>query len=1008
MTPKTWTEAALSEDPAVAVLEKLGYEYVPPEVLEAERETFKEAILAGRLRKAGATPQPEAHYRERRPRCPGQVTHATGTSLGEINQALHVAITHGVTVQQDMGHGVQGQTVRLIDFDDPSQNELLVTRQFKVKGATKHVIADAVVFVNGLPLAVLELKNPTLGDAWLHDAVDQLTRYQEGAEGYRDLGAPQLFETVQLLVATCGLRAAYGTVGTPQRFFAEWKTPYPALEEEVATALGKKPTPQDVALWGLFQPANLLDIVRNFVVFENDKKASRDHQQAPPVSAVPGGQQGDRPHQGRQGPRGPRRRRLAHAGVGQVAHDALARAQAPARPAFEQPDPRDRHRPDRSRRSDHGTFQPPASRTRTAPTACATCGSSSPARPGMTLTTTVQKFQDLAAADGGRGAPPVLNEPTNIFVLVDEAHRTQYRQPRRQHARGPTEGCFLGFTGTPIDKKDRSTSQTFGPYIDTYTIEQAVPDGATVPIFYESRLPELRIVGSILDSLFDRVFADRTEGGAGGHQAQVRHRGEPIAGAPKRIEAICLDLIEHYTKFIQPNGFKAQIVACSRDAAVTYKETLDRLNAPAVGDHHVSGTNDDEAHLVKHHTSDQERKTLIERFKKHGRPALHPRRLRHAHHRASTRRSSRSCTSTPRCREHTLLQAIARVNRTDDGKTYGLVVDYWGVSEALQEALAIFSPERREGSDEAEARRAAAAPGAARGRDEVLREGEGQERPRRVRRRAGARGRARASSTRPSAASPEPRHGPARSGRPALRDGHEVARQGPAGRAGPVPRRTSSTSRDCGAKVRKLIEEAIVADGIEILVKQVSLFSKEFDEKVEALKSHEAKASEMEHAIRARDPRQARREPGLLHLAPGAAREDHRGPEGEADRRRQAARAAQGAGCRGEERGLRGAGRRAHGHGLRHLRRARQGHAVPKAGEAVAKYQASRQKLAALVEEAIDPVRGDPGVDQKAEVQKDMRRAIKDHLLAAQVLDAGQRDAMTTTIVDVAKVRRGR
>jgi type I restriction enzyme R subunit len=269
-----WTEAALSEDPAVEVLVRLGYSYVPPEVLDAERETFKDAILAGRLRKSIERLNPHLTY-DNVGRAVRAITHATGTSLGEINQGLHVAITHGITVQQDMGHGVQGQTVRLIDFDDPSRNDLLVTRQFKVKGATKHVIADAVVFVNGLPIAVLELKNPTLGDAWLHDAVDQLTRYQEGAEGYRDLGAPQLFNAVQLVVAACGLRAAYGTVGTPQRFFAEWKTPYPALEEEVAAALGKKPTPQDVALWGLFQPANLLDIVRNFVVYENDKKASR-------------------------------------------------------------------------------------------------------------------------------------------------------------------------------------------------------------------------------------------------------------------------------------------------------------------------------------------------------------------------------------------------------------------------------------------------------------------------------------------------------------------------------------------------------------------------------------------------------------------------------------------------------------------------------------------------------------------------------------------------------------
>ena len=139
--------------------------------------------------------------------------------------------------------------------------------------------------------------------------------------------------------------------------------------------------------------------------------------------------------------------------------------------------------------------------------------------------------------------------------------------------------CFLGFTGTPIDKKDRSTLRTFGPYIDAYTIEQAVQDGATVPIFYESRLPDLQIIGKTLDQVFEHVFADRTED----ERAAIKQRfaaEQAIAGAPRRIETICLDLIEHFTKFIAPNRFKAQVVATSRDAAVTYKETLDRLNGP--------------------------------------------------------------------------------------------------------------------------------------------------------------------------------------------------------------------------------------------------------------------------------------------------------------------------------------------------------------------------------------------------------------------------------------------
>ena len=173
--------------------------------------------------------------------------------------------------------------------------------------------------------------------------------------------------------------------------------------------------------------------------------------------------------------------------------------------------------------------------------------------------------------------------------------------------------CFLGFTGTPIDKKDRSTLPTFGPYIDTYTIEQAVQDKATVPIFYESRLPDLQIIGKTLDQVFEHVFAHRTED----ERAAIKQRfatEQAIAGAPRRIETICLDLIEHFTKFIAPNRFKAQVVATSRDAAVAYKETLDRLNGPESVVVMSAGHND-EARLARWHLPKDQQEQAIDRFK---------------------------------------------------------------------------------------------------------------------------------------------------------------------------------------------------------------------------------------------------------------------------------------------------------------------------------------------------------------------------------------------------------
>ncbi|MCP4653991.1 MAG: DEAD/DEAH box helicase, partial [bacterium] len=196
--------------------------------------------------------------------------------------------------------------------------------------------------------------------------------------------------------------------------------------------------------------------------------------------------------------------------------------------------------------------------------------------------------------------------------FTDEAHRTQYGSLAANLRTALPNAVFLGFTGTPIDKKDRSTLGTFGPYIDRYTVEQAVADEATVPIFYEGRLPELRIVGQTLDRLFDRVFADRS---AAEREAVKRKYAteRAVAEAPRRIEMICLDLVEHFQQSIRPGGFKAQVVAVSREAAATYKEALDRLNAPASAVVFSEERGDSER-MARHHTTEAERKALRRRF----------------------------------------------------------------------------------------------------------------------------------------------------------------------------------------------------------------------------------------------------------------------------------------------------------------------------------------------------------------------------------------------------------
>jgi len=268
-----WNELYLAENPAIALLQQLGYAYLDPEDDDSARTSLKETVLTDRLAAVLKKINPRLTP-DNISKAVKAVTNLQAASLPEANEHLYTTLTYGISLEQDRGDGKQNYTVRFIDFDQPANNEFLVARQYKVLGTQDHIISDIVVFANGIPLAVIECKSPTIGDKWLHEGVRQLLRYQEATDEYRGLGAPRLFETVQLVIATCGERAVFGTVGTPQRFWAEWKVPYPLTVAELGKRLGRKPTGQDIALYGLLEPKNLLDHVRNFVVFDTESGKS--------------------------------------------------------------------------------------------------------------------------------------------------------------------------------------------------------------------------------------------------------------------------------------------------------------------------------------------------------------------------------------------------------------------------------------------------------------------------------------------------------------------------------------------------------------------------------------------------------------------------------------------------------------------------------------------------------------------------------------------------------------
>ena len=1005
MTPKAtgWDELHLAEDPAVELLQSLGYTYVPPEDLELERASFKEPILTGRLNLALSRLNPWLSG-PNLTNAVRAVTQVPAASLAEANQKLYTSLTYGIALEQDRGDGRKSHTVRFLDFDKPDRNEWIVTRQYRVLGSKKHVIPDVVAFVNGLPLAVIECKSPTIGVDWKAEAVKQLHRYQEAGTRWKDQGAPKLFEAAQILVGTCGERAVYGTVGTPDRFFLEWKEPYPLSAVQLGQKLGRMPTPQDILLYGLLEPRNLLDIVRNFVVFEvEDGRAVRKLTRYKQFIAV-----NEAMRRIRTAPKPSARGGIVWHTQGSGKSLTMLWLALKLRRDESQQQPAVVIVTDRTKldRQISGVFT--------------ACGFPNPERAdsvrglrrilehptGRTVMTTIQKFQELTGPGAGprRGqVHPTLSEAANIFVMVDEAHRTQYQSLAANMRQALPNACFLGFTGTPIDKKDRSTLRTFGSYIDTYTIEQAVRDKATVPIFYESRLAELQIIGQTIDQVFDRVFADRSEE----ERAAIKRRfatEQEIAGAPRRIEAICLDLIDHFNQFIAPNGFKAQVVATSRHAAVSYKETLDRLNGPESALIMSSGHNDEER-LARWHLGKEEQDRVIERFKDHD-DALAMLVVCDMLLTGFDAPVEQVMYLDAPLREHTLLQAIARVNRPHgEEKTYGLVVDYWGVSAKLQEALAIFSTTEIQG---------ALTPS-------------GEELPRLQRRHAAAMrffqsvGDTNDLDACVRVLEPEDVRAEfdlafrrfSQSMDMLLPDQRALAYHADLRWLGKIRGTARARYRDdrldlsgCGEKVRQLIADAVAADGIEILVREVQLFSPEFDEKVEALETDDAKASEMEHAIRHEINVRVEENPAFYQSL------RQRLEEIIEQRRLERLDAAQQLSLlnslredlKGEQAKAQDIGLDARGFAIYGL--LKEGRPI-QAGEKTVPYEAANRELASLIDEAVAPFTELVDWHQKEDVQREMRSKIK-RLLRAGGISPKAVDALAVEIVDLAKVRTDR
>ncbi|MDW5551645.1 type I restriction endonuclease subunit R [Methanosarcina sp.] len=830
------------EDPAVEILTQyLGWEEFDSKATEKLRESLKEVVLAPKLEEAIRRINPWIS-KENIGRVVRSIVNVQATSVLEVNEKVQGILERGTTVAQDLGDGLglKGRDVFLIDYENPENNEFTVVRQFRVEHH-KENIPDLVFFVNGIPIVVIECKRPDIRNP-IEEGFKQVSRYQEAQSRFRNAGIPQLFNTVQVIAVTCRDKTVYGTNYTPGRYWSEWKEAYPLNLDSLIAKLGRIPTAQDIFLFGVCSKENLLDLIRNFIVFEREngktvKKLAR-YQQFRAVNKIL-----------KNITKAEREGGVIWHWQGSGKSLTMLWTAVKIRHRKELGNPTLVVITDRTDLDSqiHGTFE--------------RCGFPNPIKArnsknlqellskptGQTIMSTVQKFQDVTSDNN---IYPVLTEESNIFVLVDEAHRSQYKSLAANMRRALPNACFIGFTGTPISKKNRDTFETFGPEIDRYDHNQSVNDGMTVPIYYESRMAELQIEGYGLEELFDRIFT----GYSPEEKEAIKKKyitKEEIAASSPRLRAIALDLVKHYEEYIMPNGFKAQIVAVNRKAAIKYKEILDNINAPS--SELLISVEHNETDYSPYRKTKSEEEEIIRRFKEEKDPKILV-----VCDKLTTGFDAPveqvMYLDSP-LKEHNLLQAMGRVNRKFAHKGYGLVVDYWGVAEELQNALKMYSEEGIEGMIREDYKKEIlpklqAANRAALDFFQDVEKGDYSESYTELcvrylepeDRRVVFDQRFKLFSNYMDMLLPDPK---------ALDYLQDLKWLGEVRMTARNRYRDSLLSlEDCSEKVRKLIEDHIRVKDVTQLLEPTSIYSEDFEKELEKLSSAEAKASEIEHAIK--------------------------------------------------------------------------------------------------------------------------------------------------------------
>jgi type I restriction enzyme R subunit len=730
-----WLTEKDVEDAAIGYFKDLGYDYVhgariAPDGHQPERETFADVLLVERLEEAVARINPKLPH-EALAEAVRKVIRLDAPSLVANNEAFHDLLVQGVTVE--IG-GKDGETiypvVKLVDFDEPDANEFLVVNQFVVKEGKQARIPDMVVFVNGLPLAVFELKNAGSENAGIDKAYQQLQTYK------RKDNIPTLFHYNEVLVISDGLNARLGTITSGQERFARWRT-IDGEKEAPATTLEL-----EVLIRGIFDKRRLLELVRSFIVFEHDdkdvaKKLAGYHQFHAVQSALDATLRAT-------SPKGDRKVGVVWHTQGSGKSLTMTFYAGKVIQALDNPTLviiTDRNDLDGQL---FGTFCRCDKLLRQTPSQAQgrdDLRDKLNVASGGVVFTTIQKF----LPDGPGEKYPVLSDRRNIVVIADEAHRSQYGLRGKlvvnddeyepppsdrvlmaaesqakvvngkngkpssvppgahmvygfaRHMRDALPNAsFIAFTGTPVSLTDRNTQAVFGEYISIYDIQQAVADGATVPIYYESRVAKLDLPES-LKPVIDEEFEEVTEDEEENQKQKLKSRWaqlEALVGSDRRLANIAVDIVAHFDRRNDQMPGKGMIVCMSRRICVRLYEEIRKLRP---GWHHdedekgamkvvMTGSASDRDEFQPHIRGKSRRDDLANRFRR----AEDPFRLVFVRDMWLTGFDAPSLHTMyvdKPMHGHGLMQAIARVNRVFRDKPGGLVVDYIGLADPLKQAL---------------------------------------------------------------------------------------------------------------------------------------------------------------------------------------------------------------------------------------------------------------------------------------------------------------------------------